>query len=112
MIYLNQRNKEIEMIVMQLCFSGTVSISITLITSAAAPYLYEFLPKTIRQISLSKRCLGLSLFNLLCLSLMSLIKFLIDQESKPSAVFGTIALFRAGQGLAVGIMFVIVQVKH
>ena len=41
---------------------------------------------------------------------MSLIKFLVDQESRPSAVFGTIALLRAGQGLAVGILFVIVQV--
>ena len=35
---------------------------------------------------------------------------LVDQQSESSAVFGTIALFRAGQGLAVGVMFVIVQV--
>ena len=35
---------------------------------------------------------------------------LVGQESRPSTVFGIIALFRAGQGLAVGIMFVIVQV--
>ena len=42
---------------------------------------------------------------------MSLLEFLVDQESRPSTVFETIALLRAGQGLAVGIMFVIVQVK-
>ena len=94
--YMNYRN----------CISGTVSISITLITSAAAPYLYRLLPRTIRHISLSNRYLGLCLFNFLCTSLMSL----VDQQSESSAVFGTIALFRAGQGLAVGVMFVIVQV--
>ena len=90
---------------------GTVSISATLITSPIGPYLYSFLPKIIRNASLFRRFLGLSIFNLISTALMALIHVTIDRSSGAVVIFGTIALLRSLQGCAVGIMYVFVQVS-
>ena len=51
------------------------------------------------------------LFNLSCTSLMALVQFILNRDYGAAAVFGTIAVLRLGQGLAVGLIYVIVQVK-
>ena len=92
-------------------FSGTVSISTTLITTPLGPYIYNFLPETIKNASFFKRCMGLSLFNLLCSSLMALLRIFVDRNYKDVVVFATIALVRGAQGCGVGVMYVLVQVR-
>lgn len=88
---------------------GTVSISAALITSPAGPFIYKCLPKHIRNTSLFKRYMCVSIFNLICSSLMAVVRVQLDRNSGESVIFGTIALLRGIQGFAVGILYVFLQ---
>ena len=93
------------------CISGTVSISATLVTSPLGPYIRKFLPKPIRNATIFKRYLALSLLNLTFTSLMALVHVADDLNSGQYVIFGMIALLRGFQGFIIGIMYVFVQVR-
>ena len=91
--------------------SGTVSISTTNVTSPFGPYLCRFLPKIIKNASLLKRYLGWCLINMVCCSLMALVRVFVDTNHGAAVIFGTIAFLRAVQGFGVGVTLVLVQVR-
>ena len=89
---------------------GTICISMTLITSAVSPYIFNCLPDSIKQASLSKRCLVLFTLNALFLALMSLLDFSLEKFPNGEVAFPMIFVLRALQGVTIGLSFVIVQV--
>ena len=93
-------------------FSGTVCISMTLITSAASPYLFKYLPYSIRTISLAKRCTILFVSNAIFLALMGSVDVVLERDQNGKLVFVLIFVLRSLQGYTVWLIFQIVQVNH
>ena len=94
--------------------SGTICISMTLVTSAASPYLFKCLPNSIKKISLVKRSIVLCLSNTVFLALMGSLDFALERYPSGELAFGMIFILRSLQGFTIGMLFVIVQVsaKH
>lgn len=88
---------------------GTMSISIMLITSALSPLINFCLPRSIKKSPLHLRCVVLCLINTMCIALMSLVEVALKQDPSGTAVFATIFTLRGVQGIAVGLLYVLVQ---
>jgi len=84
----------------------------TLITSAASPYLFKCLPNSIRTISLGKRCTILFVSNAFFLVLMGSVDIVLERYPNGVRVFMMIFVLRSLQGFAVGLLFQIVQVNQ
>ena len=83
----------------------------TLITSAISPYLFKCLPDSIKQISLVKRCIVLFVSNFIFVALMGVVDVVLEKNPSGELVFVIIFVLRSLQGFAIGLIYVIVQVK-
>jgi MFS family permease len=94
--------------------SGTICISMTLITSAAGPFLFEYLPNSIKKISLVRRSMVLCVCNAVFTALMGSLDYVLERYPSGELALVIIFILRSLQGFTVGILFVIVQVsaKH
>ena len=88
-----------------------MSISIMLITSALSPLINYCLPRSIKKSPLHTRCVVLCLINTMCIALMSLVEVALKQDPSGTSVFATIFTLRGVQGIAVGLLYVMVQVS-
>ena len=95
----------------QRTFSGTICISMTLITSAISPYLFKCLPDSIKQISLVKRCIVLFVSNFIFVALMGVVDVVLEKNPSGELVFVIIFVLRSLQGFAIGLIYTIVQVN-
>jgi hypothetical protein len=83
----------------------------TLITSPASPYLFEYLPNSIKKISLVRRSIILCLSNTVFIALMGSLDFVLERYPSGELAFVIIFILRSLQGFTIGILFVIVQVS-
>ena len=85
-------------------------ISVSLITTAVSPYLLRFLPSFNKRTSIIRRCAALCGLNILFIAPMGVLDVVLDRYPEGRLAFVIILVLRALQGLANGLLFLILQV--